>query len=87
MIQLYSPNGSVIVGVVESVLCTAPVNGFTKQKDGTYSPDYCGESKVHWDTQEPIRGENRTLTLVVDDNGDQWSETNCTTKHQLRKKP
>ncbi|WP_276122674.1 hypothetical protein [Pararhizobium qamdonense] len=63
-----SPTGAQVIGVCEHVLVTAWVSGF--KSDGT--PQYAGDSKVHWDTQKPLADEDGETTYE-DENGDSWN--------------
>lgn len=64
----YSPNGSLIIGLLESVPCTATISGFYKNN----SHEYAGGTEIHWDDQKPILDADGQLQYV-DENGDTWA--------------
>lgn len=63
-----SPTGAEIIGTSETVLVTAFINDI--EDDGT--PDYMGESEVHWDTQITAAPDGKTI-LYLDRNGEEWT--------------
>lgn len=72
-IQLIAPNGCKIVGMEESVLATAWVDGFTRGKNGEFVPEYAGESEIHWDTQESALDD----PFVLDEDGERHLLSEC----------
>lgn len=68
-----SPTGVPIVGTAESLLATAHIQGFSRDKNGKLAFDYAGDSNIHWDTQETKKDKNGQ-TLFEDENGDEWPE-------------
>lgn len=62
-----SPTGSEIVGTSDSLLATALISDINE--DGT--PEYIGESEIHWDTQETETRDGKIL--FVDDDGEEWT--------------
>ncbi|TDW20460.1 hypothetical protein EV128_12590 [Rhizobium azibense] len=67
MKQYQSPNGSSIVGTSDYVLVTAHIKGI--HDDGT--PDYAGDSKIDWDSQETQLLEGKLL--YIDEDGVEWT--------------
>lgn len=65
--QYRSPNGHLIVGTAETVLCTALITGISE--DG--EPMFAGESEVHWDSQRVLEREGKALFAC--ENGDEWT--------------
>lgn len=64
----------------ERILATADINTFSLDEDGGVSPDYAGETEVHWDTQETIE-EN---PYSCNDCGVEFQEPVKVTREQLR---
>lgn len=76
MAQLISPNKTLIVGTVDTILATAEINGVYRDKDGTIGFDFCGDTEVHWDTQETTTNDAGEL-MVTDSNGDEFPLSAC----------
>jgi hypothetical protein len=67
MSRYRAPNGELIIGTAEMVLCTANIDGISD--DGM--PDYTGDTDVHWDTQETQTKNGKIL--FVCESGDEWT--------------
>lgn len=74
LFRLIAPNGEPIIGTFEQLNATAYVQGFTRTKKG-WEPEYEGDTDMDWDSQEPIR--RRGKLVVVDADGNTWSEKEC----------
>lgn len=93
--RLVSPQGTVIVAVLERVQVNAEVNGFRPGKRaGVLVPDYAGESEVDWDSQEPVKAADvlcpgdyyhKQDAVGVCESGSQWSLAKCSLEKLVRK--
>lgn len=72
--RAFSPEGKPIVGVLESILATYGIvedSFVAPPQGGSVGWDYDGaESKVHWDSAEPIVREGGMVFVDVD--GGEW---------------
>jgi len=93
--RAYAPNGALIVGSSEYVLCRAEIaiDSFTRDDDGKISFDWAGETKVNWDCQENVSrlpeyrmypsGESPVGKFVYqDEDGEEWREDQITLKDE-----
>jgi len=62
----FAPNGSPISGTMDRLLATCFVT-VTRGKDGKAAIEECGESGVHWDTQEIVEDDEGGMTFVAED--------------------
>jgi len=60
-----SVDGQPVIGTFDRLDAVALTFGFIKDDEGNIEPDYLGESKVLWDTQE-VQRENGELLVVVE---------------------
>lgn len=74
MARYTSPNGSEIVGTAEKLLATANISGIDPE---TGEPEFAGDTEIHWDTQETLERDGKTL--FVDDSGEEWTFDQLTT--------
>ena len=72
--QFRTPTGKELTGTWELINCVARTMGVTRRPDGTFEPEYEGETDVDWDSQEPICDKGRRLW--VDEDGRNWNEAN-----------
>jgi hypothetical protein len=59
-----------VQGTSETVLGTANVNSACRTDGGEPEPEYAGDTKIHWDTQETLRDAAGRKLWVSDDGGD-----------------
>lgn len=76
MFDLYAPNGRQIVGTDDTVPACAAVSGFTRAEDGTFRPEYMGDTEVYWDGQE-TQVFDRTAYVLMDEDGRLWLDREC----------
>lgn len=68
-----APDGTPIKGTLERIQGCAFAFTLTRDDNGTLLPDYYGETKIYWDTQETITSCDETVYL--DENENQWLES------------
>ena len=69
---LVAPDGSIIMGTLDTIQACALIERARRKADGTLDFDWAGETKVYWDTQAPQTLEGRTL--LMDESGRAWPE-------------
>jgi hypothetical protein len=72
-----APNGALIIGTADMVPGNALVTGFTREKDGTLTPEYTGGTVMCWDGQYNVEQTGGDW-LLVDENGETWKASECT---------
>lgn len=82
MAKLFAPDGTPIVSTLERVpgSCDIINENVTRNEDGTFDFEWCGETELHWDGQETVE---RDITLggsvmqrvFIDADGDEWLES------------
>jgi hypothetical protein len=72
--RMYSPDGYIIVGTLESLQGCATINrdSFKEEGDG-FAFDYSGTTEVWWNAQKTITQDGERL--FVDENGEAWKES------------
>lgn len=63
-----SPNGTAIIGILETVICRADINGISA--DGS-AVEYAGNTEVFWDEQKPVSRNGSFVFLDTD--GAEWA--------------
>lgn len=71
--KLYAPTGAGIIATSDFVPGNALFSTVILEPDGTYIPDYDGETEMCWDGQYTDELDGRPT--YVDDNGEQWPES------------
>jgi hypothetical protein len=82
----YSPNGSPIVGTLETIPGTAQIQhgSFQRDKDGSLDFGWCGETDVFWDGQETVERDGKRV--FVDKDGHEWTENQLKLRTRPRKR-
>ena len=75
--QAYAPDGTRIIGTLESIPGTALILGV--DDDGT--PEYLGETEVFWDGQQTCTGD-QGQTIWIDENGYEWATCDLTYREE-----
>lgn len=69
----YSPNGTPIIGTLETITARAEISAdtFARNADGSIVFEYEGETEVFWDDQETVRRNGEVIYL--DEDGGEWT--------------
>jgi hypothetical protein len=70
----YSPQGTEIVGTLETITGRASIQDISD----TGEPDYSGGTEVFWDEQKTVLNE-AGQAIFLDENGEQWTFDQLTT--------
>lgn len=76
MMQAYAPNGSLILGTLDTVQCRAEISGFTRNAAGEMEAEYAGGSEVFWDEQRTVERDGELVFLAED--GSDWKLSELT---------
>ena len=76
-VQYRAPNGLLIVGSADIVSCTANLQGFHVDDNGTLEPSWSGDTTIHWDSQY-TKCDNGGQHWYVDEEGNEWTLDQCT---------
>ncbi|WP_296203952.1 hypothetical protein [uncultured Hyphomicrobium sp.] len=76
MSRLVAPDGTTIIGTLESIPGVARIGNVRTDGAGRHTFDYIGETDVRWNEQETVSRDGQPV--MVDASGAEWPLNKCT---------